>query len=146
IAGKQLQGSFTVMGIEIEMVVTEDGTAYIRGGAELFGPLLGTDLGDVAGKWIKVPADDEFGLIPDTSDFLAAEEHYTKGEVTEYKAQPAITLVDSDGAKVYVSLVGEPYPLAVETPEGTLEFTDIGADITIEAPPADEVVEIPTMS
>jgi hypothetical protein len=146
VAGKQLQGSFTVMGIEIEIIVTEDGTAYLRGGAELFGPLLGTELGDIVGKWIKIPADNDLGLIPDTSDFLAADDHYTKGEVTEYKGQPAITLVDTDGAKLYVSLVGEPYPLAVETAEGTLEFSDIGADITIEAPAADEVVEIPSMS
>jgi hypothetical protein len=146
VSGKQMQGSFGVMGIEIEIIVTGDGTAYLRGGAALFGPLLGTELGDIAGKWIKVPAESDLGLIPDTNDFLAAQDHYTKGEITEYKGQPAITLVDTDGAKIYVSLVGEPYPLAVETAEGTLEFTDIGADITIEAPPADEVVEIPTMS
>ncbi|MBX6750318.1 MAG: hypothetical protein IRY85_11730 [Micromonosporaceae bacterium] len=146
VAGKQMQGSFTVMGIEIEIIVAQDGTAYFKGGAELFGPLLGTELGDIAGKWIKIPANEDLGLIPDTNDFLAADGHYTKGEVTQYKGQPAITLVDTDGAKVYVSLVGEPYPLAVETAEGTLEFTDIGKDITIEAPSADEVLEIPTMS
>jgi hypothetical protein len=146
VAGEQMQGSIVAMGIEFELLVTEDGTAYFRGGEELFGPLLGTELGDVAGKWIKLPASDDLGLIPDTEDFLAAEDQYTKGEVTEYKGQPAITLVDSDGAKLYVSLVGEPYPLAVETAEGTLEFSDIGEDITIEAPSPDEVFELPSMS
>jgi hypothetical protein len=146
VAGEQMQGSIVALGIEFELLVTEDGTAYFRGGEELFGPLLGTELGDIAGKWIKLPASDDLGLIPDTEDFLAAEGEYTKGEVTEYEGRPAITLVDSDGAKLYVSLVGEPYPLAVETPDGTVEFTDIGADITIEAPSPDEVVELPSMS
>jgi hypothetical protein len=145
VSGKQMQGSFSVMGFQIEIVVAEDGTAYFRGGEELFGLFLGADLGDVSGKWIKFPADDDLGLVPDTEDFLAADGEYTKGEVTEYKGQPAITLVDSDGAKLYISLVGEPYPLAVETDEGTLEFTDIGEDITIEVPAEDEVVEIPSL-
>lgn len=145
VVGEAMEGSFVVMGIEVELLVAEDGTTYLRGGQALFGPLLGTELGDIGGKWIKLPATDDLGLIPDTEDFLAADSHYTKGEVTEYQGQPAITLVDSDGAKLYVSLVGEPYPLAIETAEGTLEFTDIGADITIEAPPADEVIEFSSL-
>jgi hypothetical protein len=146
VSGKQMQGSLTSNGFEIEFVVDEEGNSYLRGGIELFAAFLGLDLDAIAGKWIKTPPGDDNGLTPDVDDFVVADDHYTKGEVTEYEGQPAITLVDTDGTKLYISLVGEPYPLALVSAEGTLTFSDFGEDLTIEIPSADDVIDLPSFS
>ena len=149
VAGEQMQGSVTVMGLELELIVTEDGTSYVRGAQELFAAFLPPEaqaiLPQLAGKYVKVPPDQDPGLVPDSEDFLAPDGDFTKGEVTEYEGQPAITLVDAE-SELYISLVGEPYPLAIVSEEaGTMTFSDFGEDVTIEAPDEADVVDLEQM-
>lgn len=147
-AGNLLQGTFTTADLEVEIIAAEDGL-YVRAGDELWQtyaaflpPEAQAMVPLLSGKYVKVPSALGQGLVPDSSDFIAPDGEFTKGEVTEYGGQPAITLVDSEGGELYISLVGEPYPLAYETAEGTIEFTEIGEDVTIEPPAAGDVVDL----
>jgi hypothetical protein len=149
-AGDLLQGTFTVEGVEIEIIVAQEGT-FVKAGEEMWQqmlPLAPDDLQAVlpmlAGKYVKIPQGMDGGLVPDSSDFLKPEGEFTKGEVTDYKGKPAITLKD-DESTLYISLVGEPYPLAIESPDGTMEFSEIGEDAEIEAPPASDVLDLATL-
>jgi hypothetical protein len=147
-AGDLLQGTFTTSGLEIEIIVAQEGT-YLKAGEELwesFSAMLPPDAANVvpllSGKWVKIPQGADGGLVPQASDFLTPSGDFTKGDVTEYDGHPAITLVDEDDSKLYISLVGEPYPLAIESAEGTLEFSEIGEDAEIEAPTGADVVDL----
>jgi hypothetical protein len=146
VVGEQLEGSISMMGFTLDLVVTEDGTSYVRGAQDLFAAFLPPEaqalLAGLADKYIKVPAEQDPGLVPSSEDFLAPEGEFTKGEVTEYEGQPAITLVDGD-TTLYISLVGEPYPLAVVTEGvGTMTFSDFGKDFTIEAPDEADILDL----
>lgn len=149
VAGEQMQGSLSVMGLELEIIVTEDGSSYVRGALELFAAFLPPEaqdmLASLSDKYVKVPPGQDQGLVPDSEDFLAPEGEFTKGEVTEYEGQPAITLVDAE-SELYISLVGEPYPLAIVTEDvGTMTFSDFGEDFDIEAPDEADIVDLEQM-
>lgn len=149
-AGEQVQGTFSVTGFELEILVTEDGSTYIRGGEDLFGSFLGEEaealLPLIAGKYVKLPGGEGSSFAPTPEDFITPEGEFTKGEVKAYKGQPAITLLNEDGDELYISLVGEPYPLAVVSTEGTMEFSDFGANVTIEAPADADVFDLSTFT
>ena len=93
----------------------------------------------IAGKYVKVPSAQS--IIPSVEDLLKPEGTVTKGEVTTVGTKPAITLETTDG-KMHVSLVGQPYPIDIVSDEGTIEFKDVDADVTITAPPAAEVFDL----
>jgi len=149
-AGEQLQGTFNVLGLEFEIIAVADGT-YIRAGDELWTMFLPPDQAELVlpllqGKYVKVPEEQAGSFIPSASDFTTPDGDVTKGEVDEYNGQAAIILETSDGGKMYVSLEGEPYPLAIESAEGTFEFSEFGEDANIEAPAAADVVDLETLT
>ncbi|MBX6750317.1 MAG: hypothetical protein IRY85_11725 [Micromonosporaceae bacterium] len=144
-AGDLAKGTISISGLELEVIVTEDG-GYVRGTedfwranlpaeqADLLIPLLGS-------RYMKLPLSEIEGFIVRPEDLFDGGTGLTKGEITEYKGQPAITVKDSEGNELYVALVGEPYPLASTSTDGTLEFLNIDEAVTIEAPPADQVFD-----
>ena len=94
----------------------------------------------VADRYVIMP-EDPFDLTIDA--LLSPEGTVTKGEVTTVAGQPALSLTSSLGGTLYVALVGEPYPLKLVNEEkGEMAFTEFDAEVTIEAPPADQVLDL----
>ena len=142
-AGDDAKGKITFDGTSVD-VVQASGAAYLKGGEEFWKMFLPAEvqamaLPLVAGKYVKVPSSQN--IIPSVEDLLKPEGSLKKGEVTTVGGTPAITI--EDGAnKMHVSLIGKPYPIDLVSDEGTIEFKDVDADVTIAAPPAAEVVDL----
>ncbi len=142
-AGDDAKGKITFDGISVD-VVQASGAAYMKAGEDFWKMFLPAEvqamaLPLVAGKYVKVPSSQS--LIPSVEDLLKPEGSLKKGEVTTVGDKPAITI--EDGAdKMHVSLIGKPYPIDLVSDEGTIEFKDVDADLTIAAPPAAEVVDL----
>jgi hypothetical protein len=106
-------------------------------------------LGLFSGKHVKVDADNPsfggFAEMFDPKEILPIEGAPTKGGPTTVGSTPAITVVNEAGdGTLHVATVGEPYPLKVEgvAGEGSIEFTDYGAPLTVTTPPADQVLDL----
>lgn len=128
------QGEVTTGGMTWEMLVVDD-NMYFRGDASMWSEFLGDEAESIMplliGTWVKMPLGQGFDL--DAVDILEPEGEVEKGEVTTLDGQPVIVLTSDEG-ELYVSLVGEPYPVKLVNESGELEFTDIGEEVTIEAP------------
>ncbi len=149
-AGDYFDGEFTapVPGagtVEVGLVTTEDGT-YVRAGDDLWKAFLPAEahamLPLFSGKYVKVPAGAGAEFALDAKDILDPDGAITKGSVTEYKGQRVIELLDGSEGKMYVAIVGEPYPLAIVSSVGSFEFLEIDADVTVKAPPASDVLDL----
>ncbi len=105
------------------------------------------------GRWVKVPPE-EGGVAEfcDVSAVLADAEQnkrgLTKGEVTQVGGAPALALSKKKGDQTltyYVAAEGDPYLLKYSAEGGKepgfVELSAFGTEITIVAPPADEVVD-----
>jgi uncharacterized protein YceK len=144
-AGDLAQGTITMSGLELEVILAEDG-GYVRATEDFWRANLPAEQADVlipllGDRYMKLPASEVEDFVLRPEDLFEDPQGLTKGEITEYKGQPAITVTDSEGNELYVALVGEPYPLASISPDGTVEVLDIDEPVTIEAPPADEVYD-----
>jgi len=144
--GDDKQGSMTVTGMSFELLVV-GGDSYFKGGEDLWAQFAEAEqlellLPLVEGKWVLIPGGGGIDLEP--TDVLDPSGTVTKGEVTTLAGKPVIILEDEDGAKLYVSLEGEPYPLQIVHSEGTITFTEFGKDFGIEAPADDEVFDLAT--
>jgi hypothetical protein len=147
ISGDDVRGTLAMGAVQFEMLVV-DGTAYFKGADDLWELFLGEDAATVApllqGKWVKLPAGgNPFPL--NSEELLNPEGDVTKGEVTTVNGKPAIILNSTEGGDLYIALEGEPYPIQIVSDEGTIEFLEIGEDVTIEAPPASEVFDLSTL-
>jgi hypothetical protein len=142
-AGDDAKGKITFDGSTVD-VVQVAGSSYMKADETFWKMFLPAEaqamaLPLIAGKYVKVPSAQS--IIPSVEDLLKPEGTVTKGEVTTVGAKPAITVQTTDG-KLHVSLVGQPYPIDIVSDEGTIEFKDVDADVTITAPPAAEVFDL----
>ncbi len=110
----------------------------------------------LAGKWVKLTAAqaasyEQFLSIPTFFDgMFQSTGTPTKGAVTTVDGTEEVTLVDTDGSKLYVATTGKPYPLKVESAGSTgdqVTLSDWNVPITdIAAPPAGSVVDPSTIA
>lgn len=136
-----------------EVVGTSD-AVYIKGSS--FAQQLGPDVAtQVEGKWIKIPKDNpvaqSFAGLSSVQEFistvLATPEKLKKLPVKDVGGVPAVGL-DSQQGSLWISTVGEPYPVEITAPEGQtgkMTLTEWNAPVTITPPPESEVVDISTL-
>jgi hypothetical protein len=146
IAGDQQQGTLDVGLFAMEIRVTAD-AGYFKADEAFWSTFVPEEVADevlplLVNAWVLVPTEQASAFGFTAEDFLAPEGTLTKGSVTTYKGTRAIEVKDDEGATLFVSIEGEPYPLALQQDEGTIEFVDIDKAVTVEAPPADEIVDL----
>jgi hypothetical protein len=140
VAGKDISGTL-VLGKAKAQLLAVGGAQYLKAN-EAFWASAGdaksaATVTEVIGdRWVKVPAGnkDFAGLftIADSDDLLQPDGKITKGATAEVDGVPTITLVDggTEGGKLYVDTVGEPYPVKVDSKDGSLlTFTGFGETV-----------------
>lgn len=110
-------------------------------------------LDSVDGKYVEVPStDDSFGTFTDlgqfTDELLTPEGDVTKGEESTVNDMPVIQLISSkDDGVLSIALEGEPLPVQVSSEgEGEINFTDWNEPVDVEAPPADDIVDLESLT
>lgn len=110
-------------------------------------------LDSVEGKYVEVPSTDEsFGAFTDfgelTDELLTPEGDVTKGEESTVGDMPVIQLIDAkDGGVLSIALEGEPLPVRISSEEGgEINFTEWNEPVTVEAPPADDIVDLESLT
>lgn len=121
--------------------MTDSATAALIGNRYVKAPASSPDFAELA----------SFGQYEDfITELLKPEGTMTKGETKEVNGVRAIGLVDDDkenGGTLYIALRGEPYPLRAEpsadsADTGSIEFLDWNKEVTLTAPPADQVLDV----
>jgi hypothetical protein len=111
---------------------------------------------ELDGKWVKLTTDEAKAY----EQFLSVSAFFdgmfqssgtpTKGDDTTVDGVKVVTLVDTDGSKLYVATTGKPYPLKVAnagTSGDQISLTDWNVPITdITAPPAGSLVDPSTLT
>jgi hypothetical protein len=102
-------------------------------------------------KFLKLPADDPrfesfSGFLNLKDELIGAETAptgATKGEAKTINGTPAIGVKVPEGT-LYVATEGKPYPLRLESADGSggVDFSNFGSAAAVEAPPADQVLDI----
>jgi hypothetical protein len=133
----------------IELVITPE-SVFVKGEDALDPSIAGPDAEKtLEGKWLQVPASDPsaqaFAAFANGPTFannlMRPQSQLSKGEVGEFEGVPAVELVST--GSLWISTVGEPYPVAVMgTEDATVRFSQWNAIDEIEEPPADEVVTL----
>jgi hypothetical protein len=134
--------------------------AYVRLDAASWRAATGSDAAarEFAGKYLKVTdangsAFKSFLALTDVEQAygaaLAPPGTVTKGPVTRLRGQRVIDLKIDRGASgdVFVALDGTPYPLRLAygaRASQHVDFDQFGAKVALKAPPADEVVAVPS--
>jgi hypothetical protein len=147
-------GTVTVEGATFEILVTGE-DFLMKGDKEAWTTITGeAGAGEVfAGRWVKVPTDDEdFEDLEGLADWgLFVEKIFTpdgsfsKGETKQIDGVEVIGLVDDgkDGGTLWIPVHDEPLPVQGIDEDGlTIEFRDWGKPVTIQTPPADEVIDL----
>jgi hypothetical protein len=107
------------------------------------------------GRYVKVPATDEFadlrGFVDQdvfVDETVMRDGLTAKGETKAINGEEAIGLIDTASAwTLWIPVEGEPFPVQVVDPGGnTIEFHDWGKPITIETPPADQVIDLSALT
>lgn len=108
------------------------------------------------GKYVKIPQDFQIpagpgmalALVPQTfmkltdpEELLKPQGSLTKGQTKTINGIPAIGLVDSDKSILYVATAGEPLPLQIENPDGSVANFTYETNVDVTAPPASAVVD-----
>ncbi len=133
-------------------------TVYLKGSREFWVGNGGEGAAQLlTGKWLKTPLTDKrFSGLSELTDLdeaadgiLGPDGTITKGEQKPINGVPCIGLVSSgkDGGTLWVATTGEPYPVRIEPgaesgSKGAVDFSQYGEKVTVDAPPADEVVDV----
>jgi hypothetical protein len=156
--GRGSVGKVSQSGSTFEMLAV-DGAVHVRGNLTWLADAIGEDaqrtLGD---KWLLLPESlaESLATFADPQAFVQAVlvpvGPVQSVGVSVIDGVPAVGVqfVDSE-ATAWISGTGEPYPLLVErrgatATDGVLRFSDIGAQVTISAPPAADIVVAPEPS
>lgn len=136
-------------------LVALDGRIYVTGDAEFMATNVGADAAQrMAGKWLLLPPDStsKFSIFADGDTFartvLGAGGSVEMSDVRDVNGVPAVGLVFKEtGGTLWVSAQGDPLPIQFEEKgasagAGVLTFADFDADVTLQAPPAESVVDV----
>ena len=111
----------------------------------------------LTGKWLKTPLTDKrftgLSTLTDLDEaakgILGPDGTITKGTETTVNGVPCVGLVSpgKDGGTLWVATTGQPYPVRIEPSAGSgergaLDFTGYGEPVTVDPPPADQVVDV----
>jgi hypothetical protein len=156
-AGANSTGTLGVSGQTIELRKLGQ-TVYLKGSREFWTSNGGEAAAQLlTGKWLKTPLSDKrFSGLYQLTDLREAAKGIldpdgtiTKGTEKTVNGVPCIGLVSSgkDGGTLWVATTGEPYPVRIEPnpgsgEQGALDFTGYGESVTVEPPPADQVVDV----
>jgi hypothetical protein len=156
-AGDNSTGMLGVSGQTIELRKLGQ-TVYLKGSREFWTSNGGEAAAELlTGKWLKTPLSDKrFSGLYQLTDLREAAKGIldpdgtiTKGAEKTVNGVPCIGLVSSgkDGGTLWVATTGEPYPVRIEPSadsgeQGALDFTGYGESVTVEPPPADQVVDV----
>lgn len=158
--GSDSTGTLGVNGQTVELrKLGQD--VYIKGSRQFWtGNGGGTAAQLLADKWLKTPLTDKrFGGLAELTDLgeaadnlLDADGTITKGAEKAINGVPAVGLDSSgkDGGTLWVATAGEPYPLRIEPgagsgQQGALDFLGYGESVSVELPPADQVIDVSTL-
>ena len=151
--GTDFTASMSFGKAEVELLAA-DGKKYLRPNEQFWtmstdakqGKALARAIGD---KWVAgADGDQSFASlfsIGDAKQFLKPSGAISKGEEKEIDGVPAIGLKDAGApdTMLYVATSGEPYPLRITGKgDAALVFSDFGKPVEIEAPAADQVVDL----
>lgn len=128
---------------------------YLRGSREFWTGTSGAAAArQLTGKWLRTPLTDKrFAELAEITDLSKAAEgilkpdgKVAKGGTRTINGTEAIglTTAGQDGV-LYIATEGEPYPLRIEGGSGEtggLDFSEYGKPLTVQAPPAAQVVDI----
>lgn len=136
-------------------LVALDERLYVTGDAEFMATSVGKDAAKrMADKWLLIPPDSasEFSIFADGETFaktvLGTEGPVEMSGVRTVNGRPAVGLLfPQTGGTLWVSARGDPLPIQFEEKgasagAGVLTFTDFGADVAIQAPAEDSVVDV----
>jgi hypothetical protein len=139
-------------------LVALDGRLYVTGDAEFMATNVGADAAKrMAGKWLLLPPDSttDFSIFANGETFaqtvLGGEGPVEMSGVRDVNGVPAVGLVFPEtGGTLWVSAQGDPLPIQFEEKgatagAGVLLFTDFDAEVALQAPPADSVVDVATL-
>lgn len=136
-------------------IMSAQGSVYVSGNADTMSELVGADVDEtIAGKWMLIAPDSDsgFDIFSDGATFaeavLGAGAPSKMTGVNEVDGRLAVGLLFPDtGGTLWVAATGEPLPLRFEEKgasagKGVLTFTDFGADVAVEAPAEDELLDV----
>ncbi len=160
--GKGGFGTIEQGGARIDLVVTGQ-SAYVKPDAKALASFAGGNAEAaklLAGKWIKAPASDSrlgpltqiLNLPAFVDQALSPDGTVTKADGKDVDGTPTVALTSkgagaNGGGTLYIADEGPPYPLLLEPAEssddeGQIRFSEWDRDVTVEEPPADEVIDI----
>ncbi|MFK4065509.1 hypothetical protein [Streptomyces sp. NPDC029674] len=160
---KNCEGTIDTDGSEAEIRHT-DGTLYMRGNEQYWKTALKNQPGSekvlpkVAGKWVKMPADDasttgmcdKQGLVASMDENKSERKGMKKGDTTTVDGKEAIALTKKGSGgemnTMYVATEGKPYILRVTTKGGDTPndatFGDYDKPVSPKAPAKGETVDL----
>lgn len=157
-SGDRSVGTISADGATFELLRVSTDQYYMKADADTWEQLTGdAATGEIfADRYVRMPNDESVGDLTSFFEFesfideaLAPDGAIEKGETAEVNGVNAIGLVDrdsEDGGTLWVALTGEPYPLRIESPdgsgEGAIDFIDWGEAVDITAPADDEVMDL----
>lgn len=124
---------------------------YFKGDDAFMKSIIGDDAAVaklLKGKWIKSSGSDaaEMAVFFNLSDeiFEDVPTGLRRGDTGVINGIKALALVGSgDDGTIWIATEGLPYPLRLDGgADGTLDFTDYGANVDLTAPPASEVFDL----
>jgi hypothetical protein len=142
--GKAVEGSLTLQGDAIKMVVIGPQVYFSASGAYYVSQGESTAVAnELNGKWVKLPASQakDFAEFEHLSQLLGSLNHPTgtlsKDGTTTVAGMGAILVKSTKGGEVAVATHGTPFPLqllAGTTGTGSLTFSDWNKPVTIKKP------------
>jgi hypothetical protein len=146
-------GTLTAQGTTIEMLFAGD-AFFIKADKESWTALTGNAAaGEVLeGRYVKVPTTahelaDLRGFVDwdmFVKEAIMKDGLTTKGKTKAINGEEAIGLIDTQsGWTLWIPAEGKPLPLQVVDPGGnTIQLRDWGKPVSIETPPADQVIDL----
>jgi hypothetical protein len=148
-------GTFFFNGQRLDLLRVGD-DVYVKGSPSFWTTFANGQVAkQLGGKYVKTTLTDarfkpiaSFTDLTDSVDgFLEPDGAITKGGPKTVAGVPAIALVNkgATGGTLYVATTGRPYPLSVDGKGQRLTFTDYGKPVTVQAPPAAQIVDADTL-
>lgn len=149
--GTDSDGTYAIDGMTVQ-IRTVGRSVYRKASREYWRSRLGPAAARLpAGKWIKVPVTDK--SLADLADLLRKDQMadaflglpgtLSTGVFRTVNGVETVPVISDgpDKETAYVAIVGEPYPVRIETGTdvGSVDFLDYGRPVTITAPPPSQV-------
>ncbi|MGE5830920.1 MAG: hypothetical protein ACM30G_21530 [Micromonosporaceae bacterium] len=148
------KGTVTVEGQSVEIIRLE-GHDYAKAGTAFWmlgGPSTSERQAWAAqrdGKWMRgplytpaLPVGDYLDIHDNLWEAIINDPQITKGQPVVINGVLTIAINSSYVGTVFVTTTGEPNVIRIQVPEGTIDYSGHGVPVTIEAPPATQIVDL----